>query len=58
MQKDNYQQLKQAILQKRERDLSLLTHALDEAYNYLGSIPETLDDARFFFNIGREGMIA
>ena len=58
MQKDNYQQLKQAILQKRERDLSLFTHALDEAYNYLGSIPETLDDARFFFNVGREGMIA
>lgn len=58
MQKDNYQQLKQAIIQKRERELSALTHSLDEAYAYLGSIPETLDDARFFFDLGREGMVA
>src|SRR5204863_9257542 len=48
MQQDNYQQLRTAILQKRERALSDLTHSLDEAYAYLGSLPETLEDARFF----------
>ncbi len=58
MQKDNYRQLKEAIIQKRERELSALTHSLDEAYAYLGSIPETLDDARFFFEVGCEGMVA
>jgi len=58
MRKDNYQQLKEAIIQKRERDLATLSHSLDEAYAYLGSIPETLDDARFFFDVGREGMVA
>src|SRR5713226_10723129 len=56
MQQDNYQQLKTAILQKRERDLSSLS--LDEAYDYLGSLPETLDDARFFFDAGQEVMVA
>ena len=58
MRKDNYQQLKEAIIQKRERDLATLFHSLDEAYAYLGSIPETLDDARFFFDVGREGIVA
>jgi len=58
MRKDNYQQLKEAIIQKRERDLATLSHSLDEAYAYLGSIPETLDDARFFFDVGREGIVA
>jgi len=58
MRKDNYQQLKEAIIQKRERDLATLSHSLDEAYAYLCSIPETLDDARFFFDVGREGMVA
>ena len=58
MQQDNYQQLKMAILQKRERELSSLTSSLDEAYDYLGSLPETLDDARFFFEVAREGMVA
>jgi ArsR family metal-binding transcriptional regulator len=58
MRKDNYQQLKEAIIQKRERDLSSLSHSLDEAYAYLGSIPDTLDDARFFFDAGREGIVA
>lgn len=58
MRKDNYQQLKEAIIQKRERDLAALSHSLDEAYAYLGSIPETLDDARFFFDVGREGIVA
>lgn len=58
MQQDNYQQLKAAILQKRERELSSLNHTLDEAYAYLGSIPETLEDARFFFDAGNEGMVA
>ncbi|HEX9135243.1 MAG TPA: hypothetical protein VF844_23385 [Ktedonobacteraceae bacterium] len=57
MRQDNYEQLKAAIIQKRERDLFSLSHSLDEAYAYLGSIPETLEDARFFFNAGQEGMI-
>src|SRR5260370_2630560 len=55
MQQDNYQQLKTAILQKRERDLSSLT--LDETYDYLGSLPDTLDDARFFFDSVQEVML-
>ncbi|HAG98859.1 MAG TPA: hypothetical protein DCL75_08375 [Ktedonobacter sp.] len=58
MQQDNYQQLKTAILQKREQAISSLTYSLDEAYDYLGSLPETLDDARFFFDAGHEGMVA
>ena len=58
MRKDNYQQLKEAILLKREQELATLTHSLDEAYAYLGSIPETLEDARFFFDVGRAIMIA
>ena len=58
MQQDNYQQVKTAILQKRERELSSLTYSLDEAYDYLGSLPETLDDARFFFEAAHEGMVA
>ena len=58
MQQDNYQQLRTAILQKRERALSDLTHSLDEAYAYLGSLPETLEDARFFFDAGQEVMVA
>ena len=57
MRQDNYEQLRVAITQKRERDLSsTLSHSLDEAYAYLGSLPETLDDARFFFTAGQEGM--
>ncbi len=58
MQQDNYQQLKTAILQKRELAISSLTYSLDDAYDYLGSLPETLDDARFFFDAGHEGMVA
>jgi hypothetical protein len=58
MQQDNYRQLKAAILQKRERELSSITLALDEAYTYLGTLPETLEDARFFFDAGHEGMVA
>lgn len=58
MQRDNYQQLKAAIIQKREQELSSLTSSLDEAYAYLGSLPETLDDARFFFDVAHEGMVA
>ena len=58
MQQDNYQQVKIAILQKRERELSSLTYSLDEAYDYLGSLPETLDDARFFFQIAHESIVA
>ena len=58
MQQDNYQQVKTAILQKRERELSSLTYSLDEAYDYLGSLPETLNDARFFFEACHEGMVA
>lgn len=58
MRRDNYEQLKAAIAQKREHALSSLNSSLDEAYAYLGSIPDTLDDARFFFDAGREGMVA
>ncbi|MDQ2716192.1 MAG: hypothetical protein M3Z08_14900 [Chloroflexota bacterium] len=58
MRRDDYQQLKAAVLQKREQALSTLTHSLDEAYAYLGSLPETLEDARFFFEAGREGIVA
>ena len=58
MQQDNYRQLKAAILQKRERELSSITLALDEAYTYLGTLPETLEDARFCFDAGYEGMVA
>lgn len=58
MRQDNYEQLKAAILQKRERELSTLNDTLDEAYAYLGSLPETLEDARFFFAAGQEGMVA
>jgi hypothetical protein len=58
MRQDNYEQLRAAILQKRERELSTLNDTLDEAYAYLGSLPETLEDARFFFSAGQEGMVA
>jgi hypothetical protein len=58
MQQDNYQQLRSAITQKRERELSSINHTLDEAYAYLASLPEVLEDARFFFDAGREGMVA
>ncbi len=58
MKQDNYQQVKSAVIQKRERELTSLNHSLDEAYAYLGSIPETLEEARFFFGAGREGMFA
>ncbi len=57
MRQDNYEQLKTAILQKREQTFSSPSHSLDEAYAYLGSQPETLEDARFFFNAGQEGMV-
>ena len=58
MRQDNYQQLKAAIIQRRERELSSLNHTLDEAYAYLGSLPETLEDACFFFEAAHEGMVA
>src|SRR5437588_12668926 len=49
MRQDNYEQLRAAIMQQRERELSTLSSSLDYAYAYLGSLPETLEDARFFF---------
>ncbi len=58
MRQDNYEQLRAALIQKRERDLSSLSSSLDEAYAYLGSLPETLQDARFFFVAAQEGMFA
>jgi hypothetical protein len=58
MRQDNYEQLRVAMLHKREQELSTLSHTLDEAYAYLGSLPETLEDARFFFSAGEEGMVA
>jgi hypothetical protein len=58
MRQDNYEQLKVAVQQKRERELSSLNSTLDEAYAYLGSLPETLEEAAFFFGVGLEGMLA
>src|SRR5258708_24741450 len=58
MRQDNYQQLKSAILQKRERELSSLNNSLDEAYLDLASLPDTLQDARLFFDVVRAGMFA
>ncbi len=58
MRQDNYQQLKLAIIEKRERELSSLNDSLDDAYAYLGSLPDTVEDARYFFSIGCEGMFA
>ncbi|GCE10506.1 hypothetical protein [Tengunoibacter tsumagoiensis] len=58
MRQDNYEQLKSAIIQKRERELTSLNNSLDEAYAYLGSTPETIEEARFFFGAGLEGIFA
>ncbi len=58
MRQDNYQQLKSAIIQKREFELSSLNDSLDEAYAYLGSLPDTLEEARFFFNAELEVALA
>src|SRR5882762_4947290 len=58
MRQDNYETLKSAIIQKREREFTALTENLDECYAYLGSLPETLEDAHFFFAAGQEGMVA
>ena len=58
MRQDNYQQLKVAVQQKREREISSLNSTLDEAYAYLGSLPETLEEVAFFFGAGLEGMCA
>src|SRR5215468_7822865 len=58
MRQDNYEQLKVAVQQKRERELSVLNRTLDDAYAYLGSLPETLEEAAFFFGAGLEGMFA
>ena len=56
MRQDNYEQLRAAIMQKRERELSIHSSSLDEAYAYLGSLPETLEDAHFFFHASQEGV--
>ncbi len=58
MRQDNYQQLKSAIIQKREQALSSLNSTLDEAYAYLSTIPDTLEEAQFLFHAGTEGMVA
>ncbi len=58
MRQDNYEQLKVAVLQKRALELTSLNNTLDEAYSYLGSLPETLEDAHYFFGAGCEGMLA
>ena len=58
MRQDNYQQLKSAIVQKREQALSSINTALDEAYDYLSAIPDTLEEAQFFFHASAEGMVA
>lgn len=58
MQQDNYQQLKTAFIHKRQQALSSIAYALDEAYDYLGSLPETLEEVCFCFEAGCEGMVA
>lgn len=58
MRQDDYQQLRLVIMEKRERELSSLNHSLDEAYAYLSTVPETLDEAQFCFSAGCEGMFA
>ncbi|GLV57958.1 hypothetical protein KDH_47920 [Dictyobacter sp. S3.2.2.5] len=58
MRQDDYQQLRLVIMEKRERELSSLNHSLDEAYAYLSTVPETLDEAQLCFSAGCEGMFA
>ena|SRR5579872_3047512 len=57
MRQDNYQQLKTAMMQKREQTLISLAYSLDEAYDYLGSLPETVEEVCFCFAAGCEGMV-
>jgi ArsR family metal-binding transcriptional regulator len=52
MRRDNYEQLKSALIQKREVALTNLNLSLDEAYSYLGTLPETLEEACFCFEAG------
>src|SRR5207302_9955778 len=40
MRQDNYEQLRAAIIQTRERELSTLSSSLNEAYPYLRSLPQ------------------
>lgn len=56
MRQDNYEQLRTALMQKRETELTSLNTSLDEAYAYLGSLQETLEDAGFFFGVCSENM--
>ncbi|HTI15362.1 MAG TPA: hypothetical protein VL461_12510 [Dictyobacter sp.] len=58
MKQDNYQLVRSAILEKRERELSSLNQTLDEAYAYLSTLPETLEDAQYYFCAVSEGMFA
>ena len=47
-----------ALVIQNDRGNASLSHTLDEAYDYLGTLPETLEDARFFFDVGHEVMVA
>ena len=58
MRQDNYEQLRLALIEKREREISSLNSSLDEAYAYLGSTSDILEDAQFFFYAGLEGILA
>jgi hypothetical protein len=58
MRQDNYEQLRLAVIEKRDRELSFLNNSLDDAYSYLGTLPETLEDAQFFIGVIPEGMFA
>jgi hypothetical protein len=57
MLRDNYSQLESAICQRHEQACSSPDSSLAEAYAYLGSLPETLEDARSLFEIGCVGML-
>lgn len=58
MRQDNYEQLRLAVIEKREREITSLNNSLDEAYAYLGSSSEIVEDAQLFFYAGREVILA
>lgn len=58
MRQDDYQQLRLLMLEKREREITSLNNSLDDAYAYLSTSADTLEDAQYFFYAGREGIFA
>ena len=58
MRQDNYHQLRSAIIEKREREITFINNSLDEAYAYLSTLPDTLEEAQFLFCAMPEGIFA